>query len=534
MQSCKSRVALLFFLILFLSCSDGDRMRGLMEHVDSLNQCYASLADDSVMPSVVSWMDRHGTANERMRAHYLLAAVYRDRGQAPESLGELQTAAQCADTTAADCDYHTLSRVHGQMAELFYAQFLPNESLAELDEMERFSRLAHDTLTCIWPSEYRSYIYENMDMRDSSLYYIKKAYDLYQYYGYYNAAVNCSGSLILYLVELGRPEEARKYMTVFEKDANSPLSIQREMYAYVKGKYYQSIGLPDSALMFYEKCMEMASSAGVRESAYKGLYELYSELHQPDSVAKYAVRCYLASNSQYLESNADQIRQSHALYNYSRHQAMAFQKAKEASVLRQRMTVVFSCSVILVLSAFFLAFFAIKKKRLQVEKLTEEYQLRIRQIQDAKAEIEKATFNDYMERQRAELDDGQQKLHDLLGISYGTTPVDVCSNEVYSCFMEAATHPRVKVTQTDWKRLHNLFAEKIPNFRNQLTHGKAISESDMRLCMLIRMHFTVSEICVLLDTYSQYVSNRRCQLLKKFYQIKGKAEDFDRIVSMIN
>jgi hypothetical protein len=61
-------------------------MLQFMNEVDSLNRNYASLAGDSLMPIVVKWMDRHGSANERMRAHYLQAAVYRDRGQAPEAL----------------------------------------------------------------------------------------------------------------------------------------------------------------------------------------------------------------------------------------------------------------------------------------------------------------------------------------------------------------------------------------------------------------------------------------------------------------
>jgi tetratricopeptide (TPR) repeat protein len=531
-------VALLFFLTLFLSCSDGDRMRGLMEHVDSLNQCYASLADDSVMPSVVSWMDRHGTANERMRAHYLLAAVYRDRGEAPESLGELQTAAQCADTAATDCDYHTLSRVHGQMADILLNDYLPLEALQEGVLCQTNAQKANDTLMWIVAKERSGLAYFMSGDTCSAIAAASEAYELYREHKYTDEAYYCLESLLLYLIESGNIEKTKFYISMFEQKSGlydtTAFLTKHPTYLYIKGRYLSSTGMVDSALFSFNKLKTLTVAPDYAEMAYKGLYHTYRKIGKNDSVAKYASLCYEVSDLNFQQSSKDDCRRMQAHYDYSRHQAMAFQKAKEASILRQRMTAVFSCSVILVLSAIFLAFFAIKKKRLQVEKLTEEYQLRIRQIQDAKAEIEKATFNDYMERQRAELDDGQQKLHDLLGISYVTTPVDVCSNEVYSCFMEAATHPRVKVTQTDWKRLHNLFAEKIPNFRNQLTHGKAISESDMRLCMLIRMHFTVSEICVLLDTYSQYVSNRRCQLLKKFYQIKGKAEDFDRIVSMIN
>ncbi len=530
---------LLFFLTLFLSCSDGDRMRGLMGHVDSLNQCYASLADDSVMPSVVSWMDRHGTANERMRAHYLAGCVYRDRQQAPEALDWYHGAALCADTASNDCDFKCLSRIYSQISGLYADQNMMETALETSDKAIYYAWMCKDTAAVLALMDNNSVYDYYLGNEDKALATIFRVHDLYCLYGDTLTANTALGPAIGIYLAKGEYGKAESLLEKYEHQSlltgQEPFCEKQFYYLYCyKGLCFIETERYDSASYCFRKQINEGGTIDNVERGSQGLYKLYQKLGIIDSVSKYADICFSLKDSIAEASVYATLQQMQSLYDYSRHQSMAFQKAKEASILRQRMTAVFSCSVILVLSAFCLAFFAIKKKRLQVEKLTEEYQLRIRQIQDAKAEIEKATFNDYMERQRAELDDGQQKLHDLLGISYGTTPVDVCSNEVYSCFMEAATHPRVKVTQTDWKRLHNLFAEKIPNFRNQLTHGKAISESDMRLCMLIRMHFTVSEICVLLDTYSQYVSNRRCQLLKKFYQIKGKAEDFDRIVSMIN
>lgn len=74
----------LFFVLLLysllLSCSDRERVLMQMTQVDSLYQHYESLADDSIMPFVVSWMDNRGSCNERMKAHYLQAAVNDDSG----------------------------------------------------------------------------------------------------------------------------------------------------------------------------------------------------------------------------------------------------------------------------------------------------------------------------------------------------------------------------------------------------------------------------------------------------------------------
>ena len=76
---------LLLLLTLAACTNEADRQyyAGLMAEADSLNRHYISFTTDSVMKDAVSFYDRHGSANERMRAHYLLGCVYRDLGEAP-------------------------------------------------------------------------------------------------------------------------------------------------------------------------------------------------------------------------------------------------------------------------------------------------------------------------------------------------------------------------------------------------------------------------------------------------------------------
>ena len=58
------------------------------------------------------YFDRHGTANERLKAHYLLGCVYRDQNEAPHALQCYQDAIEVADTLSPDCDYQTLLAVY--------------------------------------------------------------------------------------------------------------------------------------------------------------------------------------------------------------------------------------------------------------------------------------------------------------------------------------------------------------------------------------------------------------------------------------
>ena len=82
-------------------------MSSLLDRADSLNRNYVPMTDgiDSLLLEAVEYYDRHGTPNQRMRAHYLLGCSYRDLDDAPQALHCYQDATDAADTLDSDCDY---------------------------------------------------------------------------------------------------------------------------------------------------------------------------------------------------------------------------------------------------------------------------------------------------------------------------------------------------------------------------------------------------------------------------------------------
>ena len=96
--------AFLLFLLLLLSCTDGERMRQRLNDLQAANQADSLLTDDSLALALTDYFDRHGTPNEQMLAHYLLGRTYADMGEAPAALDAFHRAAEYADTTSSDCD----------------------------------------------------------------------------------------------------------------------------------------------------------------------------------------------------------------------------------------------------------------------------------------------------------------------------------------------------------------------------------------------------------------------------------------------
>lgn len=56
--------------------SEASRMYYALLRADAQNKAYIDFTTDSVMLQVADYYDLHGTANEQMRAHYLLGCTY--------------------------------------------------------------------------------------------------------------------------------------------------------------------------------------------------------------------------------------------------------------------------------------------------------------------------------------------------------------------------------------------------------------------------------------------------------------------------
>ena len=159
-------------------------MHEVLMQAKAQNESYEPFTTDSTMQRVVDYYDSHGSANEQMLAHYLLGCVYRDLGDAPRALECYYDAVCKADTTDADCDFQRLSRIYGQMADLFHAQRSPQfEKEAELNAIHMAWK-AKDTLAALNFYAHLAGVYRMTENLDSALYISQDACRLFIEYGH--------------------------------------------------------------------------------------------------------------------------------------------------------------------------------------------------------------------------------------------------------------------------------------------------------------------------------------------------------------
>ena len=179
-QSVVSFLHLIILIGLLSACAaDGDRMRQQLYDLQACNQADSLMTNDSLATALCTWFDSHGTPNERMLAHYLMGRTWADKGEAPQALEEYHTAAECADTTATDCDYRLLCRVYAQMSSIFYQQNLMEYYLNSLDNSIWYASKVNDIPVVLNSSAYKMVGYERMNLPDSVTTTYEKVYDLY-------------------------------------------------------------------------------------------------------------------------------------------------------------------------------------------------------------------------------------------------------------------------------------------------------------------------------------------------------------------
>jgi tetratricopeptide (TPR) repeat protein len=313
-------IVILSGMVWLLSGCTGQQYRQVLDRADRQNAAFDSITNMDSLQLAATYFDRHGTANEQVRAHYLLGCAYRDAAEAPKALEAYHDAADRADTTRADCDYHLLMRLHAQMAELFYQQLLPYEMIGELNAQYRCARRAGDEKAAMNALERRANAYYLLEMPDSIISIRMKASEAYSRLGCTEEAAQALGPLIELLTDRGDTAGARKCIDRYESsssffDAGEPIP-RKAVHYYYKGKYYLAVGQTDSAQILFRRLLQPGRTPSQQEAGFRGLYLLYKQTSQKDSMAKYADMSYQQTLSQLAATNTDNLRHMQSLYNY--------------------------------------------------------------------------------------------------------------------------------------------------------------------------------------------------------------------------
>ena len=539
----------------------------------AMNKADSLFTTDSVMLKVAEYYDRHGSANERMQAHYTLGCAYRDMGNAPRAVACYQKAVHSADTLSQDCDLLTLTRIHSQMANLYTQQKLFEEAIQEAYLAEKYSWKMKDTLSAlviegqICATLYNVEKIDDCIQRTSQLFKKCKKMKLDD-----EAALLCHNLAWCYM-DKGEYDTAKDY---FDKYENSSYQCNPELlknglapYFVNKGRYYLNVGAVDSAEYYYRKALEYKQYLSDDGIIYHGLLETYQDLSLPDSVQKYAL-LYAEKTMQHFDMDAaDATLRMKALYNYNVEQEIARKKAAESDYHRVRylmVLVISSCAALLVLLYVVNLYRNSRKEQKANERLVALLQESSRAMSVTEMELnklieEKEQLESHILRTEEEkaqmkseienrIKENEAYLHRLKGqVEFlqnelefhgkGEEKMALADTPIVKHFRHLVDHPPKKqqnvpiIKEAEWRSFQLTMEQTYPNLYARLHMHDKVSESDYRMCLLILAGFGPSAIALLMEKRNASVSASRKRMLQKIFGLEGKPEEFDEKLRLL-
>lgn len=543
----KKLIGLVVGMLVFLASCSGDKTQMLqqLEQLEQQNRSGEAMLNDSLAESLVNYFDRYGDANERMRSRYILGRTYYCLDELPRALEMYNEAADCADTTSADCDFAKLSRVYAQSAEVYYDQVQPRTLLVSLRKAQWYAQKGKDTLMSIECFARQANAYEFLNEWDSIVYVTDMASDMFKRIDRKDRSVQVLYNELLALIHLDNYDKAGKIFYMYEKssgffDETNNIDKRFDIYYYIKGLYYLGVNKVDSAESLFRKELSQATDLNNRIAGCKGLQAVYSRKGIVDSIAKYAKLSYELNDSAYLLSEMQNIQKFQASYNYNHHKQLAEKKAREAHNAYLAIAVILLFFLLIGLIVFLL-FRNIKKEKEQQRRLYLQTHDHLEKAQTELLELREADLNakSLISRKMNEVEELQAQLTELRRNHVSKEHADMedlleDSDIVKELKDLLKANPIRPASQTQMREVKKLINEQIPVFYDTLNAKSPLRPIEYEVCLLVRCHFKPAEICKLMDREDGYISNLRKGILLKVYGIKGVPGDLDQRIMQIS
>ena len=505
------------------------RMRLLMLKAKAQNKLYLPMPSDTIFNEVVSYYDRHGSANDRMLSRYLLGCIYRDQEKYLQTILAYQDAICFADTTETGCDYYLLSCIYSQMGRIYATCNLPSYAHKSYNKSIWYSIKSEHIREAIIDMEALAYIdYIVGDTLDA----VKHALEtekLYRKHGFIKESFSVYPIFIYSYLCRGQYEQAYRLMKKYRLhsgnfDAEGNLKPGREHYYKALGQYFLGISRNDSAEYYFRK---LGNYNFGYESA-QGLLKVYSVKNDNDSVSKYTRLCEAEMDSILTQKKASELIQASSPHTFDRIKPKANKSRKILTVIA------LLCAVVAVVLVFY------------GRRLFRKYKSRIANLGNSLSETEEAYRQISNSHKKAICE------VDIEHVSEGSVYCpDVARNkesdvfagktdkqkEYKKIFIESAENTREFVTKNagyvgnlkqkadigkpmssnEWKALRNDVAQNLGKIYNIVFEKDILSEQEAKVCILLLLGLKSGHIAALIGKSSQRVSNAKAIINKKLF-----------------
>lgn len=314
-------------------------------------------------------------------------------------------------------------------------------------------------------------------------------------------------------------KQLEKQSMLFDVDGN--IKQGWEHYYHTKGRYYMGIGQLDSAEFYFKRLLNHGNSF----DGHRGLMHVSMEKGLADSVVFYATEYEKSLDTLVTEMHAQATRQAVGMYDYTRHQKIAMEKAAESERNRN---IIYLMIVVVTISASLLYHLyrrAKEKKQREIAMLSHRYMDTLTQYERTKEELGMMgqDFMSFRQRKEKELSELQAQMEDYQthygNLGQAERLEALKQSPLWEAFLDRL-NPKKKtkpITNKEWKDLSSQFSQCIPQLYAQMTDNNILSQHELHVTILTRMGLHTSEIAILLDMPLQRITNARASANGKLF-----------------
>lgn len=512
--------------------------------IKAKDKCYIPHTSDSLMKVLVQYYEDRGTPEQQMEAYYYLGSTYRDMQDAPRALNCYQKA---IDASAEGKEYKMLSRIYSQMGTLYMYQKLYDEAIPVLKKAYHCCLSAEDSLSLPYALRDIGRAFTAQHDADSTLYYYESGYQAAKRINDVEQVSIVQGELADIYIQLGRYEQARVALLQSTSDVRGDGNIAPQYAGW--GDLYKKIGQLDSAEYYYHKALKIGG-VYVKRGAYWSLYEIARDcLHDKDAL-QYLDQYFVYQDSVQEITDTEAVKKVEALYNYhhieNENNRLALSNEKSKTSFYQLIIGI----ALLSLTFGGIFFYERKKKRLQLE---QEQRLRFFEEirnKESQGQIERnnrqiATLQEQLTIVRAQNDLAKEELltirKNLLEEKNNSIVASCLEREtlislfhhsvIYLLIAENCKASNFRMKEAHWIELRKEIDATYNDFTNRLyALYPKLSEVELRVCYLIKVSISASDIAALVCLKNNSVSSIRKRLYQKIHGVPGTTAMMDSFI----
>jgi len=524
------------------SWDKAEQMKYELLYAKAQNKACVDFTTDSIMLEVSAFYDSYGTANEQMEAHYLLGCTYRDLKESPMALSCYLDATEKADTLSEDCDYGTLMRIWGQIANEFDNQIMPYKELESLEEFRKNALKHKDTLNYILGIELERRPYMLLNDTSKVVSIIDSAFNMYKMKGYNSFAANAIAPIIPICLNNGDIKKAEDLMCFYENklqvfDKDGKIVKGKEHYYNTKALYHECCHNYEDAIKVYHTLLNY----GYEYEAYKGLLSVFDKLKQVDSICKYSILKEHAFNSEFTNLHTQAMFNANGMFNYARNQRIATEKKMEADRILLRFIILGVLTILLILISLILFIQYRKRKSKELERISAQYHQKECEYKKATEEyaLMESDFEAYKSQKTEEIEQLQES-KELASTVYerayrGVALSSLCSNDVIKIILQnekIGPNHHSEITDEQWNKVYKLFEKELPKLYNNYINRLQLSDRERKTLILTCLGINTKNIAVLLNMTSSNISNIKASINQKLFFDSSAKSLYNNIINL--